>query len=215
MPIQKKLIVVHDTMRQGDHQTSLHCMSTNLAHIVAELQNRVVDTNVVGAGGLILDLVNQTVLVVRGPIKWSLPKGHLEPGEAPHQAAMREIFEETSLQIEIQPQCRFKKIRKYLYYYIVLDHADQLPLAALDQAEISEVRWCTHAELLQLDCNRQLKYFIDKWQVIVRMCAEQQDSLLLKGTVPSTEERQQLLATVFKNRPVQDETPSDSDDTTK
>ena len=48
------------------------------------------------AGGLVLH--RGLVLVVRQSNNtWSLPKGHLEPGETARQAAMREIYEESGV----------------------------------------------------------------------------------------------------------------------
>ncbi len=50
------------------------------------------------AGGVIVD-DDGTVLVVHRPRydDWSLPKGHLEPGESFEDAALREVLEETGL----------------------------------------------------------------------------------------------------------------------
>jgi ADP-ribose pyrophosphatase YjhB (NUDIX family) len=52
------------------------------------------------AGGVVLRTIHGQVhvLVIRDPYrKWGLPKGHLEAGEAPHEAAVREVEEETGL----------------------------------------------------------------------------------------------------------------------
>lgn len=139
--------------------------------------------DVVGAGAVIMDVNMNKLLVVRGPEKWSLPKGHLEPGEEPHEGAMREIFEETSLQIEITSTYKSKKVRKYIYYYLILQNATQLELTPLDGNEVSEVKWCTREELIAMDCNKQLKYFVDKWKLMIRHGA-----VSVIGTVPNPTE---------------------------
>lgn len=37
--------------------------------------------SITGAGGIIFDPLKQSILVVKGHEKWSLPKGHREPNE--------------------------------------------------------------------------------------------------------------------------------------
>jgi 8-oxo-dGTP pyrophosphatase MutT (NUDIX family) len=54
---------------------------------------------VVSAGGLIFD--DGRLLVVKHVDGYGFPKGHVEPGEAVEQAALREVLEETSLITEI------------------------------------------------------------------------------------------------------------------
>ena len=60
---------------------------------------------VVAAGGVVLDGSGDTasVLVVHRPAydDWSLPKGHLDPGETPVVAALREVAEETGVRAHI------------------------------------------------------------------------------------------------------------------
>ena len=56
------------------------------------------------AGGIVIDVrggVPYAALIARrnraGRIEWCLPKGHLENGETPQQAALREVAEETGI----------------------------------------------------------------------------------------------------------------------
>jgi ADP-ribose pyrophosphatase YjhB (NUDIX family) len=150
----------------------------------------------IGAGAFILNLLTLEVLVVRGPVKWSLPKGHLEPGEEPSEGSEREIFEETSLKIKIGREARSKKIRKYIYYYIILDNAKELELTPLDVNEVQELKWCTQEDLKKLDCNKQLKYFIDNWSQIIKIFVENQEELTQTGQTPSFDEKTQLIAQI-------------------
>lgn len=53
------------------------------------------------AGGVVLRRIDGVlhVLLIRDPYdNWGLPKGHLERGEGPRAAAVREVHEETGLQ---------------------------------------------------------------------------------------------------------------------
>ncbi|MGE5507631.1 MAG: NUDIX hydrolase [Chitinophagales bacterium] len=54
----------------------------------------------VSAGGVIVDRGEALILRhARG--EWIMPKGHLEPGETPEEAALREVREETGLEARI------------------------------------------------------------------------------------------------------------------
>lgn len=50
------------------------------------------------AGGVVIGPGNKVLVVNQNGDSWSLPKGHLEPGEDAEAAATREIFEETGIQ---------------------------------------------------------------------------------------------------------------------
>lgn len=133
-----------------------------------------------GAGAFILDQ-NNRLLVVKGPVKWSLPKGHISDGEQPHETAMREIFEETSLQIIIKPRHRAKIVRQCVYYYVLLTNVDQIKVRPLDINEISEVRWCHYHDLTHLDCNVSLRYFITYWPLIMQLLDEQHEEFTVEA----------------------------------
>jgi ADP-ribose pyrophosphatase YjhB (NUDIX family) len=49
------------------------------------------------AGGVVLNPEGKVAVVLQGGKTWSLPKGHVESGESPLQAAKREIREECGL----------------------------------------------------------------------------------------------------------------------
>lgn len=49
------------------------------------------------AGGIVLNDAGQILVVSQKGLSWSLPKGHLDPGEKPLEAARREIYEESGI----------------------------------------------------------------------------------------------------------------------
>ncbi len=49
------------------------------------------------AGGVVLNKKGQILVVNQRGRSWSLPKGHIEEGEVPLEAARREIYEESGL----------------------------------------------------------------------------------------------------------------------
>jgi ADP-ribose pyrophosphatase YjhB (NUDIX family) len=49
------------------------------------------------AGGVVVNAEGRVLLVSQHGTSWSLPKGHLEGGETPLEAALREIREETGV----------------------------------------------------------------------------------------------------------------------
>lgn len=133
--------------------------------------------NIIGAGGLIYDITNNKVLVVKGQEKWSLPKGHRDNTEEPYQTAMREIFEETSIHVSLTPLSKSKRALKCIYYFICVTDTSNLSPHPIDKIEVTDVQWCTRSQLLQLCCNKQLRYFIKRWDSIVDFFKRQQMAL--------------------------------------
>jgi len=50
-----------------------------------------------GASGLEVLIIHR-----QNPAEWRLPKGKLEPGETPEEAAVREVHEETGIQADVE-----------------------------------------------------------------------------------------------------------------
>jgi len=58
--------------------------------------------NAISAGGVIINPINKKVFILkRKNSNWVLPKGHIEKGESPEEAAIREVKEETNLNVKI------------------------------------------------------------------------------------------------------------------
>jgi len=84
---------------------------------------------------------------------WSLPKGHIEAGESREQAALREIKEETGLEVRIvrplgEAVYFFRKrggdlVRKTVYHYLMEALTTEL---GKPNWEVTEARWVPIAE---------------------------------------------------------------------
>lgn len=70
---------------------------------------------------------------------WDWPKGNVEPGETPEQAALREVKEETGLEVELLPGFREeveyvysrgrRRIRKKVVFFLARAHSDDVRLS--------------------------------------------------------------------------------------
>ena len=101
-------------------------------------------------GGVILD--GRKVLLVqvknmKGKKIWTFPKGHIEAGETPRQAALREVLEETGYKASIiRPMIRVKYaftfqgnyIKKMVQWYLMKKLGR---IGKHDASEILSIRW--------------------------------------------------------------------------
>lgn len=76
---------------------------------------------------------------------WSFPKGHIEENESEHETAIREIKEETGLEIdiigdfrEVSDYCPFGKIRKHVVFFLARAFTDEVKV---QEEEIAEYVW--------------------------------------------------------------------------
>ncbi|WP_156755385.1 NUDIX hydrolase [Actinokineospora pegani] len=111
------------------------------------------------AGGLVIDTATDRVALIgrldrRGRLLWSLPKGHIEPGETPEQTAVREVQEETGIDGEVvRPLGTIdywfvadgtKRIHKTVHHFLLVAHSFEL---SDEDVEVTEVAWVDLAEL--------------------------------------------------------------------
>ena len=106
------------------------------------------------AGGLVVDRSGPVMMAVliarhdrRGRLAWSMPKGHLEPGETAEVAAIREVQEETGIishviatlgTIDFWFKSQDRRIHKTVHYYLL--EADGGELSDAD-VEVVQVAW--------------------------------------------------------------------------
>jgi len=119
----------------------------------------------VSAGGLVIDESGTKGLLIgrrdlkdasRERLLWSLPKGHIEAGETPEQAAIREVAEETGIQSEISRELGIidfwfmaggKRIHKTVHHYLFREVGGVL---APQVSEVDDVGWFPLDEIISL-----------------------------------------------------------------
>ncbi|MGB8652166.1 MAG: NUDIX hydrolase, partial [Mycobacteriales bacterium] len=131
------------------------------------------------AGGLVLDrrgpgargaLIGR--LDRRGRLLWSLPKGHLEPGETESEAAVREVHEETGIHGEVVGKlgtidfwfvAEGRRVHKTVHHFLLLatDPENGLELSDED-VEVSEVAWVPLGGLAQRLAYADERRLLDK-----------------------------------------------------
>jgi ADP-ribose pyrophosphatase YjhB (NUDIX family) len=112
------------------------------------------------AGGLVVDRagpVARAALIARhdrrGRLVWSLPKGHVEEGETPEVAAIREVEEETGIRgavlaplgvIDFWFVAEQRRVHKTVHHYLLEAVSGELSDADI---EVVEVAWVPLAEV--------------------------------------------------------------------
>jgi 8-oxo-dGTP pyrophosphatase MutT (NUDIX family) len=125
------------------------------------------------AGGVVVGKNGKVAVVNQNNDSWSLPKGHIDPGEDTKAAAIREIAEEAGL-----TDIKFiKNLGKYQRYRLSKDGGDDTSdlktihmfLFTTDQEELKpqdpsnpEARWVDADKVSRLLTHRKDKHFFEQ-----------------------------------------------------
>jgi 8-oxo-dGTP diphosphatase len=102
--------------------------------------------------------------------EWSVPGGRVEWGETLHAAVVREVLEETALEVVVDRFLGWVERMHDTFHYVILDFAvtvldtDRAPIAGDDAAEVA---WVSLEELAELRLVDGLYEFLREAEVIV------------------------------------------------
>jgi 8-oxo-dGTP pyrophosphatase MutT (NUDIX family) len=118
----------------------------------------------VSAGGLVIDTTGTLGLLIGRydhkdatgkRVLWSLPQGHIEEGETPEQAAIREVSEETGITSSITKSLGVidfwfmaggKRIHKTVHHFLFTEVGGTL---LAQESEVDEVSWFPLSEIVE------------------------------------------------------------------
>ena len=141
----------------------------------------------VSAGGLVIDHSGKNGLLIGRidhkdasgqRILWSLPKGHIEEGETPEQAALREVAEETGIESTIERALGIidfwfmaggKRIHKTVHHYLFRETGGTL---APQESEVDEVGWFPLSEIVERLAYPDEKKLIARTEASVELDAQ-------------------------------------------
>jgi len=109
--------------------------------------------------GVILVNALQETVVVKGRKAeiWSFPKGHGNYRELPLEASLRELREETGIQLcDVEPddELRFRSGTYFVFFV-----SERLAIVPEDIDEVMEAMWVPISRLPYLACNKDLRSF--------------------------------------------------------
>lgn len=150
----KFLLHYIDMLEKTDRFDSITLFYDDYPQLVADFEG--LYQLIEAAGGLVFSPDGQALVIFRRAF-WDLPKGKIDPGETPAEAAIREVQEETGLgQLILQEKlsetyhtyrdAKGNRILKRTYWFRML--TEEKDLIPQEEEDIEAAVWVNIAELL-------------------------------------------------------------------
>ena len=117
-------------------------------------------------GAIVINKNNKILLVHHNAGHWDFPKGHIENGETEEQTAIREVKEETNIDIIINNKYRYttsyspkENVMKEVVYFLA-QNIDEDKKPQLE--EVSEVKWFSLEEAMNTITYENSKEILNK-----------------------------------------------------
>lgn len=105
-------------------------------------------------GAVIFNDEDKVLIVKHNAGHWDFPKGHMEEGETEKQTALREVKEETNIDIDILEDYRYEShyspkenVEKTVVFFLAKSKSDKL---VKQDAEIANIGWFSNSEALDI-----------------------------------------------------------------
>ncbi len=120
-------------------------------------------SNEISAGGIAIRIENGIAYAAcigrrnrSGKLEWCLPKGHIERGETPEQAAVREVAEETGIEADVIQALGTidywftgddRRVHKVVHHFLLEAKGGEITVANDPDQEAEEARWIAVTDL--------------------------------------------------------------------
>lgn len=101
---------------------------------------------------------HEILFVRKSKAKWNLPGGKVEDGETPFEAALRELAEETGVQVPSLEFITLFEGDKVMHHVFAIDVPKSTKATA--QNEIANCKWLTWKELSDRALNPSIKHLV-------------------------------------------------------
>lgn len=116
-------------------------------------------------GAIIKNILTNEYLLVKGKQsgKYSFPKGHIEANETPIECILRELYEETGINISSVSATNIiakEIVRSRIGTYIYFETSENQEISTNDKNEIEEAGWYSLSKIRSMSLNADASYYL-------------------------------------------------------